>query len=364
MSLLRLLRGLDSSRFENVVISLTDCGAVGRLIEELGVTVVSLDLKTYPFNILRCLSPEVLRELRADILQGWMYHGNLAATAAVPLTRQRSRLFWNVRHSLSDLGNEELLTRWTIRCGALFSRRPHEIIYNSVAAARQHEALGYSSAKTVVVPNGFDLDEFSPVPGAGEWLRKELGCPPESVLVGCVARFHPNKDHANFLKAAGLVARQKNHVHFVLCGRGVDRMNSQLLDAARSWGIERRTHFLGERNDLPRLFSGLDIAVLPSLTEGFPNVVGEAMACGTPCVVTDVGDSALLVDKCGRVVPPRAPGKIAAALLELLELDPAAKTDLDRLARQRIADTYSLQSTINSYEKIYSDAKNFIGGKR
>ena len=155
------------------------------------------------------------RESGPDLIQGWMYHGNLMATIASAASHGRVPVLWNIRQTIYDLGRERRLTAVVIRQGARLSRYPAAIVYNSITSAEQHEAIGYRTDKRVILPNGFDCEMFHPDPEARSSLRKELGLPVDSVLIGLIARYHPMKDHAGFLKAAG---HSGDHTRqFVLC---------------------------------------------------------------------------------------------------------------------------------------------------
>ena len=308
MMLFRLLARCDRSRFSPRVLSLLAPGAVGERIAALGVPLLSLDMRHE-----RPLSPAMLRlipiarSLEPSLLQGWMYHGNIAASACALLSGRRLPVIWNVRHSLHDLGCENRLSRGFIRLGAALSASTRAIIYNSRLSASQHEALGYEPERTVVIPNGFDCRLFRPRPEMAQPLRHATGIDADRVVIGMVARYHPQKDPFTLIKATALLARRGIDVHVVIIGTDFDAGNVPVVRAIAEAGLAGRISLLGERHDIPDLVAGLDIAVLSSAWgEGFPNVLGEAMACGVPCVTTDIGDSAWIVGRTGIVVPPRS----------------------------------------------------------
>jgi len=221
---------------------------------------------------------------------------------------------------------------------------------------RTHKKLNYAPDKLQVIPNGFDLDQVKPDPTARESLRQELGIPADAVVIGFAARFHPHKDHRNFIQAAERLHKLLPEVHFLLFGMGIHWDNTELADWIESAGIRERCHLLGLRQDMSRLFSGIDIATTASRSEAFPIVVGEAMACGTPCVVTDVGDSALIVENTGSVVPPEDPHALAEAWRALIEAGPAVRRRLGIAARARVQRHFSLPAVVESYQKIYAQA--------
>jgi glycosyltransferase involved in cell wall biosynthesis len=214
--------------------------------------------------------------------------------------------------------------------------------------------LGYVANKFVVLPNGFDLDEFRPFPEARISVREELGLPTETPLIGLVARFDPQKNHDGFIRAAGLLHQRCSHVHFLLVGEGVERENVLISQAIARADIGRVVHLMGLRHDVPRLTAALDIASLSSSWgEAFPNVVGEAMACGVPCVVTDVGDSAEIVGDTGVVVATEDPEALARAWEGLLVIPRRERVILGERARARVASHFELGLVAKRYEGFY-----------
>jgi glycosyltransferase involved in cell wall biosynthesis len=205
-----------------------------------------------------------------------------------------------------------------------------------------------------VIPNGFDLEQVKPSASARVSVREELGIPRNAPLIGMAARFHPHKDHRNFVRAAELLCKQIPNVHFLLCGMDVGWQNSRLAGWIESAGIREHCHLLGQRGDVCRLFAAMDIATSASRSEAFPVVVGEAMACGTPCVVTDVGDSAMMVDQTGIVVAPGNPDALAGAWRKLIDAGPEVRRRLGLAARQRVEQNFALPAIVDRYQDIYA----------
>jgi glycosyltransferase involved in cell wall biosynthesis len=356
--LYKLLSSIDRGYFDNAVVSLTPPGQLASRVSDLGVSVDSVHMsrsRPSPFALARLR--RIIRRTRPDVIQGWMYHGNVAASLGNPGNRP---VILTVRHALTDISREKLTTRWMIQLGARVSRRAAATIYNSEAGARQHQAQGYAKDRAFVIPNGFDTDTFAPDEGAGRRLRAELGVAPDTVLIGLVARYHPVKDHGNFFRAAALVPQQ--NVRFLLAGTGADERNSALMADIRDAGVMDRVHLLGERDDVPAVQASLDIATSASYTESFPNIIGEAMACGVPCVVTDVGDCADVVDDTGLVVPPRDAEALAEAWLALLTKGQEERRRMGRRARKRIIERYSLPTVVRQFEDVYRDVEAESGG--
>ena len=292
------------------------------------------------------------RSLDADILQGWMYHGNIAASLS-SLMVDGSQAAWSVRQALGALSTEQDATVRLIRRAVAVRRRPRRIIYNSEAAARDHEKLGYLPERKVIIPNGFDLDVFKPDRFARRRLLNELELPEATLLVGMIARYHPVKDHAGFLAAAALLASVRKNVHFVLAGEGVTQDNRELTDLVATNYLAERCHLLGRRDDVPSLTAALDLATLTSLSEGFPNVLGEALACEVPCVGTDVGASGTLLDRVGVVVPCRDPEALTAAWEKYLGMTPDNRRRTGAAGREVIRTRYSLDRMVTAFEDLY-----------
>ena len=340
---------------DSKVVVLMGRGALSVKVEYLGVDVEYLGVGQgrlpNPGTVLRMIS--MSRRFAPDVIQGWMYHGNLSACLISQWACRKAKLIWNIRQTLYDLNCERQLTRWLIRLSRRLSSVPAKIIYNSELSACQHEAIGYPHQSRVVIPNGFDLKGFRPDTPARESVDNEFDLASSALLVVHAARYHPMKDHRTLLIAAKWVADNLPEARFLLVGRGVTNENEDLKSLCQDLGLRNTAIFAGERFDLPRLMAAADVVVLSSAWgEGFPNVVGEAMACGTPCVVTDVGDSACVVGECGRVVAPRDPEALAKATVELLS-NSGLLNDLGGKARRRIQECYSIEKVSKTYVDLY-----------
>jgi glycosyltransferase involved in cell wall biosynthesis len=352
--LLKLLSAASGS-MEHVVVSLGEEGTIGPRIAALGVPVHCLGLRRNAPNPFRALSILPLaRRIGPQLIQGWMYHGNLMASMAALALRHKPPVLWNIRQTVYDLRRERWLTAKFIRLGARLSSRPAAIIYNSQTSATQHESLGYGAEKRVIIPNGFDYQLLRPDEAARKAVRTELGIADNTVLVGLVARYHPMKDHVGFLQAAAMIARSYPQTRFVLAGAGVSSTQPELVKAIQQNELWDCVMLLGERSDIPRLNNAFDIGCSASAWgEGFSNSIGEAMACGVPCAVTDVGDSAYIVADTGLVAPPRASEALAKAIAGLIEIGRSGRQQLGTKARQRIETEFSLPAIVRRYEGLY-----------
>lgn len=358
MMLYKLLSGADSGRFRHAVVSLGRRSVLDERVEALGVPVHNIGMRPArppaPREVARLAS--VVRRLDPELIHGWMYHGSLAAQLARATAARRAPTVWSIHSCNDDLTLEKRMTSAIIRLCARLSRRPARIIYVAAESRHRHEAMGYSAGRALVIPNGFDTTRFAPSSEARAAVRAELGVSEDHLLIGLIGRFHPMKDHINFLRAAALLSEDYHAARFLLVGREVDDANPTLRGLVASYGLEGRTHLLGERDDVHRLTAALDICSLSSsYGESFPLVVGEAMACGVPCVVTDVGDAGMLVGATGLVVPTQDSEALAEAWRELIRLGPPGRVQLGEAARERIRENFQLASVIARYEALYRE---------
>jgi glycosyltransferase involved in cell wall biosynthesis len=350
-SLVNLVTAMNRDEFENEVITLLKPGPMAQTLAQAGIPVTSMEIGRRRPNPAALLS--LIRHLRANkptILQTWLYHADFFGTVAAFFARP-DHLLWNVRSSEIDDPGIRRSTRYLARLLATLSRRPDAIVVNSRDGQRYHELIGYHPKQWVNIPNGVDLERFRPQRDEQAMLRMRLGIPPDASVIGLVARYHPMKDIATFLRAASRFRQDHENVKFVLCGDGLGPDNSTLAKQVRDLDLDRSIVLLGPRSDIELIYPALDVLTLCSTHgEGFPNVLCEAMACNVPCVTTDVGDSAEIIGDCGLIVPLRDPQALAGAWQTLLEIPSQLRTDN---ARSRVAARYSLEKMCAHYESFY-----------
>ena len=353
--LLRLLENIDRGKFSFHVISLTTRGEIGPRINALGVPVEALGMargSPNPMAIFRLRSR--LRELRVNLVHTWMYHADLLGGLAARAAGIRT-VIWGIRNSDLDRHKTSTSTRCVVGINARLSKwLPAGILSCSSVARDVHVAVGYKGEKISVIPNGFDLAKFKPDSAARVSVREELGLPRDTPLIGVVGRDDPQKNHVGFLYAAALLRSRSPGVHFVFVGGGMDGANFRLEAAAAEVGVDGVTHFLGRRDDMPRLMASFDVlASSSSFGEAFPNVLGEAMACAVPCVVTDVGDSAFIVGETGHVVAVGDMPALAAGIEQMLALMPTERSALGDRARERVRRLFDIHDVARRYEDYY-----------
>ena len=352
----QLLLHPKSELHESYVLCLGEPGEIGTQLEAGGVKVRALGVSLKnPTSLTRLLSLKaVVADFGPDLIQTWMYHANLLAALFITGSK-RPPVVWALHQDITDRSWIKPSTWEVIRLGARFSKSyPARIVSVSERAVESHAEIGYQRDKFTVIPNGFHIPDLDQSGRPKLALTTELGLSGGSQLVGFFARFHPMKDHANFLAAAEIVHTHLPAVHFVLAGRQVDWDNPALVSEVKARNLNGVVHLLGQRNDVSRLLPSLDLYTISSRSEGFPLSVGEAMAACVPCVVTDVGDAAKLVGEIGLVVPPKDPTALADAWMRILRMSAAERNALGLRARGRIVSQFSLDKMAETYNQIYN----------
>lgn len=284
---------------------------------------------------------KLVRREQPDILHGYLSVSNIF-TALIGMMCPRVRVAWGIRSSNMNLNDYDWLMRVSYRVERWLSKFADLIIVNSYAGLDYAAAQGYPSEKMVVIPNGVDTDRFKPDRKAGNRVRGEWSITDDQILIGLVGRIDPMKDHSTFLKAAALLTREHPNFTFTCIGRSREPYKKMLVNSGEQLGLGTRLIWSDARDDMHAVYNALDVLVSSSsYGEGFSNVVSEAMACGVPCVVTDVGDSAIIVGDHGEVVPPQDAQALKDAIERLLEKSRANSFE-GQTSRQRIVDRFSV----------------------
>ena len=306
----------------------------------------------------------LVRAFKPEVLQGWMYRGNLAASYVrnAP-AKPRPALVWSVRQGLRDLETSPWTTRMAVAWGARRSDLPAAIVYNAFDAARQHEAAGYAAERTRVIANGIDVASYARDAAERGKVRAALGIPADAEVVALFARWHAVKNHRGFTEAAGIVARRRPSVRFVMAGAGVDRSNAVLSGWIDAAGIRDRTLLLGERADVPDLLAAADLATLSSHAEALPNALLEAMAAGVPCVAPALGDIPDLVGETGVLVRPDDPAALAEGWERVLGLEPPARALLGSQTRARASDRFDIERAAGAFAGLYEELLGKVDGR-
>lgn len=347
--LLDLARGLDKSRFVVFVLTFYDGGIYweeAQAIENL--TVVSLNKRgrwdTVCFFLNLCRK---LYRLKPDILCSYLGTSNILS-ALVGRFLPGARVVWSIRSSDMDLTRYDSLTRLLFRTERRLSRLADLIIFNSAPGYQHHVDMGFKGKTMVVIQNGIDTERYFVDRDLKHQTRADLGLESTHKVVGFVGRLDPMKDPHTFFRAASILVRGSDDFRFLFVGDGPESCKVELHSLARELGIHHHVLWGGVRSDMTAVYSCLDLLASSSVSEGFPNVIGEAMACGVPCVVTDVGESARIVGESGLVVPPRNPAALADGIKSMFGKSAFREGRLQQDCRSRIVDHFSLARLVRS----------------
>jgi glycosyltransferase involved in cell wall biosynthesis len=344
---------MDKNRYSVTVLCFYQGGEFQKEIEEAGIRVIALG-KSGRWDILSFCRHLISRinELQPHVLYSFLSVPNFLAVF-LKLFFPGLRIIFGMRAADIDLTEYDWTFRFSHWLELKFSRLADKMIVNSNAGREYYLQRGIPTEKMIVVPNGIDINSYLPDPEARKHLRHEWKIPETSLLVGMIGRLDPMKDHPNFLHAAAeLLAKNKNY-RFVCVGNGSERYRQKMIQLGTAYGLHDSILWSKGRNDMSAVYNALDVCCSSSAYgEGFSNVLGEAMACGIPCVVTDVGDSSHIIGKTGRVVPPGNPHALAEAIDQIVQMPKEGRQELGRLARQRIERNFTLQKMISSTESV------------
>lgn len=334
----------------SMIISLTDEGTLGAKLKSQGVEVFCLGLKNVFFLPLVFIKlVKILKKNQIEIVQTWMYHADIIGGLAAKLSGVK-KIIWGIRTTKLDFGvstSTRLISKINSKLSYFI---PDKIICAANASLIEHVNRGYNKALMRVVPNGFELDRFHPeLNGSRNEIRSKLGISKKDIVIGSVGRFNPDKDFDNLFRASELL-KSKN-LCFILVGK-------DLLASNKDISLPQNSHYwhlLGEQANIGHLMAAMDIFVLHSRTEGFPNVLGEAMAMGLSCVSTDVGDASLMLGDCGVIVNKEDSQALAKGLDELVDYTVDQRKELGLKARARVEAHYSMESVTLQFKNIYTD---------
>lgn len=352
--LVELVKNINPARYIVTVAMFYDLGHFRQELQGLNhVRLVSLNKSgrwdTMPF-FLRLI--QEIRASDAQIIHGYLDVANIYALLAGRFTNRK--VVFGVRNTNMDFSRYDWTAFATYRLSAWLSHFANQVIYNSQAGLAYHIENGFSPRNGLVIPNGIDVNRFKGDAESRKRLRAEWHIADNELLVGHVGRLDPMKDHSNFLQAAAKIKEKIPQANFVCVGAGPPEKQAELQQMSSLLGLEDRVRWTGVQRDMVAVYNALDILVNSSFTESFPNVVAEAMACKVPCVVTDAGDSALIVAGTGRVVPPGDPAALSEAMLEFLSLPARQREAYGVRARQRILEQFSVEKMTIATEQVLS----------
>jgi glycosyltransferase involved in cell wall biosynthesis len=339
------------------VVSLMDRGIYADRLEEAGVVVSTLNMPRGRVTLGGLIYLyQLIKRVNPDVVQTWMYHADLIGGVLARLAGIKV-IVWGVHHANFDPDKNSRMTLLIAKtCARLSKIVPTKIVSCSVMSSKLHQDIGYCLNKFVVIPNGYPLDKLRPDTRDRFTVRQELKIASNIFVLGMVARFDPQKDHQNLIKALGHLKQKDQKFVCLLVGFGMDENNSFLMAELSNAGVREQVKLLGLRNDIPAVMNALDVHVLASLGEAFPNVLAEAMACGTPCVSTNVGDAALIVGDFGWIVPARNPVALADGLIQartLFENNHTKWHELQLGGRDHIIGNFELNQMCDRYRSTW-----------
>lgn len=373
MKILHVISGLDSGGAENVllrlivndpqnehmIINLKSHGALQTLTENRGIIVHCMAI-TGLTSFARSLIPGVklIRSISPDLIQGWMYHGDLWAALVGFLAGVRD-IRWNVRNGRLSLRHSSFLTLLVVLCCSVISRFvPRGIIYCSRAARQTHNSFGYGNINETVIHNGFDLEKFRPDENSRQEWRSAFGFKDEVHIFGCIGRLHPQKNHTGFVSALGHMRTDliANNIHIVFVGGGEPEARDELLALIDELQLNSYISLIDHVSDVGSVMNGVDFLVMPSIFgESFPNVVAEAMACGTPCIANLVGGVDVIIGETGWIINVADPESIKNSMLHAVRL--RSDSDLFQAMKEasvvRITETFPLTQMIDEYRTFW-----------
>lgn len=346
-----------SSSFKHVVISLMGTGKYGLLLEEAGIDVHYLNMSQGKLGIFASFKIfSLVKKNKPDVVQTWMIHGDLLGGIFARLAGVKN-VVWGVHYTTLVRGDSKYSTILSAKLNAFLSKFiPNKIIYCAHKSREVQESIGFSRSKGVVVNNGYDVSQFIRNDQSGHAFKKDLSIS-DNFLIGNVGRYNPMKDYKNLLLALKEVkAKSTIKLHCILVGTDLDETNLELSRLVHELGLTDSVSLIGLRNDIPSVMNAIDLLVLSSCREAFPNVLNEAMACSTPCVTTDVGDAALIVGDTGWFVPAHNPNALAVAIIKAMDerqLNESVWENRRSLSRERIVENFSLEKMIAKYEFVW-----------
>lgn len=355
MVLYRLIE--TDTKHQHIVISMMEEGKYGSKLNKLGIIVHCLNMPRGKITLSSLFKLWLLiKNYKPNVVQTWMYHADLIGGLIARLAGVK-KVLWGIRNSNLSSKNTSLSTRLVARACALLSYIvPNKIISCAIQAAESHQAIGYARKRFVVIHNGYNFKHFAPDDVARKRLREQLNLSSVFPILGMVGRFDPLKDHENLIKALGIIKSKGIRFQCLLVGLNMSIDNKPLVDLLNQEKIQDDILLLEQRDDIPSIMNTLDLHILSSLGEAFPNVLAEAMVCGTPCVTTNVGDAHLIVSDTGWVVPPSnsfALAEVITIALEEWKNYPTVWKNRQKAARNQIIEKFSIERMVDAYHQIW-----------
>ena len=343
--------------YNHTVISLTGTQDYGKMLNQINVSVYALNFSNSKINFFGLFKLyKLIREIKPDVVQTWMSHADLIGGVIARFAGIKN-IFWGVHHTNLIKGESKRATMMIVKLNALLSYLvPKKIIYCAEKSREIQELIGFKKTKGVVIQNGYDVNSFYQDNSLSESFRNELDISLDEFVIGHVGSYDPLKDQKTLIKSLAYLDQNNFNFIAVLVGINLDNANNALVRLLKENGLIERVHLLGSRKDILAVMNGIDLFMLSSISEAFPNVLNEAMACGTPCITTDVGDAAFIVGKTGWVVKPKDPKALANASIQALKEKQSNNESWGQrkdACRQRIVENFTLEKMIKKYKEVW-----------
>lgn len=345
----------------HVIISLTDSQDDGMIHNKNNVSVHKLNFSNRKINLFELFKLyKHIKKIKPDVVQTWMIHADMIGGIVARLAGVNN-IFWSVHYTNLVKGKSKRLTILLTKINAFLSHFiPKKIIYCAEKSKEVQESLGFKKTKGVVIQNGYDVESFVQNTSLGLKFRNELDIHPEAFVIGHVGSYHPLKDQANLVEALTLLDQRGFNFYAAFAGDNLDNNNSYLVSLLKNKGLSNRVHLLGRRNDIISIMNGIDLFILSSESEAFPNVLNEAMACGTPCVSTDVGDASIILGDTGWIVPSKDSESLYSSVIKAAqekESNHRSWSQRSIACRQRIVQKFSLEKMVKKYKEVWMSLK-------
>ena len=338
---------------EHTVISISTGGKYHSILKKMGIKVYSINFRFYSiFKLLILIS--LIRSLKPDILQTWLIIGDLLGGIAGRLAGVKN-IVWNIHFSNLKIGSTSLRNIIIIKILAKLSYLiPKSIVVVSKDGIKNCKNLGYCKKKLIFIPNGYELDIFNYSKRQELFFKKKLKIKKDIPIIGSVSRYDPIKDHITLLNALSLVRLKNIEFICILIGLNINKKNKALTNQIKLLNLKKNIKLLGNKKNIAEVMNGLDIHILSSKSEAFPNVVVEAMACKTPCIATNVGDCSFIIGKTGWLVSPQDPIKLAKVVeIAFAEIRSKNWNKRRNQARLRIKQNFDISKMVKSLNKLW-----------